>query len=74
MRSIYGLKQPPFLQMSTQNGDLRHRQLNGKVSNLANGATIAGKNDIAHTKDEDAKTSANTVNLLICVGGIYASL
>ncbi|KAK4507361.1 hypothetical protein PRZ48_001096 [Zasmidium cellare] len=59
--------------MSTQNGDVRHRQPNGKVSNLANGATIAGKNDIAHTKDEDAKDSANTFNLLICVGGIYAS-
>lgn len=60
--------------MTTQNGDLRNRQANGKLPNIANGATIAGKNDIAHAKDEDAKNAANTMNLLICVGGIYASL
>ena len=72
------------------NGDARHRKSNGTpnrtpngavlehakgaMNGVANGSTIAGKNDAAITKAEDAQSSANTVNLLICVGGIYASL
>jgi len=62
-------RHPPFvrfLDMATSNGDIRHRH--------ANGTTIAGKNDFRVTSDEDAKSSSNSFNLLICVGGIYASL
>ena len=62
--------------MATTNGDLRHRQANGqtKLPEVANGATQAGKNDIAITTNQEARSSANTFNLVICVGGIYASL
>ncbi|KAK5119136.1 hypothetical protein LTR85_007750 [Meristemomyces frigidus] len=59
--------------MPTSNGDVRHRVPNGTSSEKLNGATIAGKNDIAITSNEEAKSTSNTVNLLICVGGIYAS-
>ena len=61
--------------MSTKsNGDIRHRVGNGKLPEVANGAIISGKNDIADTKAEDSQSQANTLNLLICVGGIYVSL
>lgn len=68
--------------MTTSNGDVRHRQANGKAGgaledalrNAANGTTIAGKNDAAITIKRDAQSSANFINLAICVGGIYASL
>lgn len=60
--------------MATSNGDVRHRHTNGTLHEKANGATMAGKNDIAITSNEEAKSTSNTVNLLICVGGIYASL
>ncbi|KAK4637226.1 UDP-galactose transporter 1 [Fulvia fulva] len=59
--------------MATQNGSIRHRQPDGNLPNLANGPTIAGKNDVSLTTDSKAKDSANTTNLFICVGGIYAS-
>lgn len=60
--------------MAAQNGDVRHRQANNNLPNGANKAILAGKHDIAIADNEEAKSSANTVNLLICVGGIYASL
>jgi solute carrier family 35 (UDP-galactose transporter), member B1 len=56
------------------NGDIRHRQTKGKLPEITNGKPISGKNDIAISKGADTSTSANTMNLLICVGGIYASL
>ena len=56
------------------NGNIRHRLSNGKLPELTNGKPISGKNDIAIQDIELAKNSATTVNLLICVGGIYASL
>ncbi|KXT04684.1 hypothetical protein AC578_2114 [Pseudocercospora eumusae] len=47
---------------------------NGRVSSPhGNGSTIAGKNDIALPVNRDSRDSATTLNLLICVGGIYAS-
>ncbi|EMD00485.1 hypothetical protein BAUCODRAFT_61426 [Baudoinia panamericana UAMH 10762] len=63
------------------NGDIRQRGANGSLPEIANGAiekhasgpTLAGKNDIATTNHEEAKSSSNFVNLLICAGGIYAS-
>ena len=62
--------------MAGQNGDVRQRHVNGTLPEIAvaDGATIAGRNDAAHTKDEEAKTSSSTLNLIICAGGIYASL
>ncbi|KAH9828889.1 UAA transporter [Teratosphaeria destructans] len=57
----------------TNDGDIRQRVSNGKISNHANGATVAGQNDIAIKSDAEASQSSNTFNLLICVGGIYAS-
>jgi UDP-galactose transporter B1 len=56
------------------NGDIRHRKSNGILPELTNGKPISGKNDIAIASVEEAKSSATTLNLLICVGGIYASL
>jgi UDP-galactose transporter B1 len=62
--------------MAHQNGSVRKRQLEKQLPDIAssNGATNAGKHDIATTSTEDANSTANTLNLLICVGGIYASL
>lgn len=54
-------------------GDLHHRQPNGKISEYANDTTIAGKNDAA-LKPPEEPSKATTFNLLVCVGGIYASL
>ncbi|CAK4028740.1 UDP-galactose transporter 1 [Lecanosticta acicola] len=59
--------------MAVANGDVRHRHAHGNAPSLVNGATIAGKNDIAHTNDDEAKSSSNLLNLIICVGGIYVS-
>ncbi|TKA76240.1 hypothetical protein B0A55_06381 [Friedmanniomyces simplex] len=67
--------------MSTTNGDIRHRtqhgtplkQANGILNEKLNGGIQAGKNDAALTPHDEAKSSANTFNLLICIGGIYAS-
>jgi UDP-galactose transporter B1 len=56
------------------NGDIRHRKANGHLPKLTNGKPISGKNDIAIVGVEEASSSATTLNLLICVGGIYASL
>jgi UDP-galactose transporter B1 len=56
------------------NGDIRHRLSNGKLPEFTDGKPISGKHDIAIAKASEAKSSATTVNLLICVGGIYASL
>lgn len=53
---------------------LHHRKANGKLSHVGDGATMAGKNDAALKSAEEASQSANTMKLLICVGGIYASL
>jgi len=68
--------------MSKTNGDIRQRaqngtpvkRANGVSSEKLNGATQAGKNEAPFTKDEEAKSSANTLNLLVCVAGIYVSL
>jgi UDP-galactose transporter B1 len=59
--------------MAAQNGGVL-RQANGKLSAIADGAILAGKNDAALRTDREAKSSANTLNLLICAGGIYVSL
>ncbi|KAF7191225.1 UDP-galactose transporter-like 1 [Pseudocercospora fuligena] len=59
--------------MSRQNGSVSSRHSNGAVKEAANGSTIAGKNDIALPANRDSRDSATTLNLLICVGGIYAS-
>lgn len=53
---------------------VHHRQANGKLSHVGDGATLAGKNDAALKSNEEASQSANTMKLFICVGGIYASL
>jgi len=68
--------------MATPNGNTRHRTQNGALLKQANGilnkklnASIpAGKNDVALAPNDDPRSSANTLNLLVCVGGIYASL
>lgn len=60
--------------MSKANGSVRQGQSNGKLPDIANGATIAGKNDIAVRSEQDAEESGSTLKLFICVGGIYASL
>lgn len=57
--------------MSKNNGSIRKRQSNGK---LPDGAVIAGKNDIALTSEQNTEDSGSWLRLLICVGGIYASL
>ncbi|KAK5109164.1 hypothetical protein LTR62_007249 [Meristemomyces frigidus] len=67
--------------MATANGTARSRAPNGSTANKANdfldkrvtGTTQAGKNDVSLTSSEEAKSTSNTVNLMICVGGIYAS-
>ncbi|EME89345.1 uncharacterized protein MYCFIDRAFT_149942 [Pseudocercospora fijiensis CIRAD86] len=61
--------------MSRQNGSVSARHGNGIVKQVANGSTIAGKNDIALPAigNRHSRDSATTLNLLICVGGIYAS-
>jgi UDP-galactose transporter B1 len=58
----------------TSNGDIRHREPNGKLPEFTNGKPISGKNDIAVTSVNEAQSTATTLNLLICAGGIYASL
>lgn len=60
--------------MANKKGSVRKRNANGQVSDTAKIATIAGKNDIASTKDNSTQSSATTLNLVICVAGIYASL
>lgn len=60
--------------MNASNGDVRHRKSNGHLPEMTNGKPISGKNDIAIASIEEAKMSATTLDLLICVGGIYASL
>jgi solute carrier family 35 (UDP-galactose transporter), member B1 len=60
--------------MAAANGDIRHRKANGHLPGVTNGHPTSGKNDIAFTSAEEAKSSTTTLNLLICVGGIYASL
>ncbi|KAK3073129.1 UDP-galactose transporter [Teratosphaeriaceae sp. CCFEE 6253] len=67
--------------MSTTNGDIRHRNQNGTASKKANGVrnehlngTVVNRRDATSPSGrEDLPSSANTFNLLICVGGIYAS-
>ena len=65
--------------MAPANGSLRHRQANGApngkiATDLADGNTLGGKNDAAIRSDDEAKPQANTLRLVICVGGIYLSL
>ncbi|KAK5173905.1 UDP-galactose transporter [Saxophila tyrrhenica] len=55
------------------NGDIKHRHGNGKLPKKAADKPISGKNDVGITKTSEATSSANTLSLLICVGGIYAS-
>ncbi|KAK0867698.1 UDP-galactose transporter [Friedmanniomyces endolithicus] len=67
--------------MATPNGNTRHRtqngtllkQANGILNKKLNGSIQAGKIDVALAPNDDPRSSANTLNLLICVGGIYAS-
>lgn len=54
------------------NGDIRQRVANGKLPKTTEG-TQAGRNDVA-LKNEETPSTDSTLNLLICVGGIYASL
>lgn len=69
-----------YLAMSTSNGDVRHRTANGKTPETkggVNGHVVAGKNDVRipnGTTANDSNSAATSFNLLICVGGIYASL
>ncbi len=60
--------------MKQSNGDVRHRSANGKIPETLNGKPVSGKNDIATINTDTLSSPANTRNLLICVGGIYASL
>ncbi len=68
--------------MATPNGNTRHRtqngtllkQANGILNKKLNGSIQGGKIDVALAPNDDPRSSANTLNLLICVGGIYASL
>ncbi|GAB7358054.1 hypothetical protein MBLNU230_g0216t1 [Neophaeotheca triangularis] len=53
------------------NGDIRQRVANGKLPKTTEG-TQAGRNDVA-LKNEETLSTDSTLNLLICVGGIYAS-
>lgn len=55
------------------NGDIRSRHANGRFPEEAIGKPVSGKNDIAVTRTGESQSSATTLNLLICVGGIYAS-
>ncbi|KAK0334157.1 UDP-galactose transporter [Friedmanniomyces endolithicus] len=67
--------------MATPNGNTRHRtqngtllkQANGILNKKLNGSIQGGKIDVALAPNDDPRSSANTLNLLICVGGIYAS-
>ena len=59
--------------MAVSNGDVRHRNSNGKLPEIEDNV-IAGKNDVRIAQTDSAESSATTVNLMICVGGIYASL
>jgi len=56
------------------NGSIRSRHANGNLPEKAIGKPVSGKNDVAVTKTGDTSSTATTLNLLICVGGIYASL
>jgi hypothetical protein len=63
--------------MAGGKGSIRKRQSkNGDASAKLNGlGTLAGKNDIALKQSDDRTDSAaTTLNLVICVAGIYASL
>ena len=57
----------------TANGDIRHRGANGKLPETANGHPVTGSLEAVTTRKEEDKSSSSTTNLLICVGGIYAS-
>ena len=56
------------------NGHIHHRHANGKLPEAVNGRVVDGKNDVAPMSSDETKSSTSTLNLLICVGGIYASL
>ena len=62
--------------MAAPNGSLRQRHPpNGNLPEvLSDGNTLAGKNDAAIKSDQEAQPQANTLRLVICVGGIYLSL
>ncbi|KAK3723494.1 UDP-galactose transporter [Vermiconidia calcicola] len=55
------------------NREIRQRHANGHLPEVTNGKPISGKNDVAISSSQELKSAANTMNLLICVGGIYAS-
>ncbi|PPJ58271.1 hypothetical protein CBER1_07318 [Cercospora berteroae] len=57
--------------MTKSNGSMRQKKANGKVSDIP-GVTIAGKNDVA-IKGQHTESSPSLFQLLVCVGGIYAS-
>ncbi|KAK5703707.1 UDP-galactose transporter [Elasticomyces elasticus] len=67
--------------MATTDRKPRSRAANGHSSQTANGnllvrpngATQAGRNDVAIANNEGVKSSDSMVNLLFCAGGIYAS-
>jgi hypothetical protein len=55
----------------TANGDLRTRNANGKPTSSLPKVMEKKINAIGQ---DNTTPSANTFNLLVCVGGIYASL
>ncbi|KAI5371107.1 putative UAA transporter [Septoria linicola] len=60
--------------MSKSNGTVRRKQANGDLPDIvANSASITGKHVIALEKSRRTDDSPTLLDLLICIGGIYAS-
>lgn len=58
----------------TSNGDIRQRHTNGKPPEVANGKPLSGSKTNTSESVKEGNFSASTIQLVICVGGIYASL
>lgn len=58
----------------SSNGHPRQRKANGNQPEISNGKPMNGHITSKATSKTPADTTASTLNLLICVGGIYASL
>lgn len=56
------------------NGDLRHRQTNGKTDRRTSRVDTFKGREKSASVDRNASTSDSVFNLFVCVGGIYASL
>lgn len=57
-----------------RNGDIHHRPANATLADKTIVEPLNGKIDRVVADGGKSTTSPTTLNLLVCVGGIYASL